>query len=92
MTTMFNPSHPGRVLRRYLGEMTVSNAARRLGVTSANLSNILNEKAGISAAMSLRLSAAMGTSPDFWFKMQNQYEMAQSLKRDNPRSSRFLPR
>ena len=66
---IFNPAHPGEVLRDYLGEMTVAEAATRLGVTRAHLSRILNGHAGVSAAMSLRLSAALGTSPEFWLKI-----------------------
>jgi len=72
---IFNPAHPGEVLRDYLGELTVGEAATRLGVTRAHLSRILNSRAGISAEMSLRLSAALGTSPDFWLRMQSNYDL-----------------
>ncbi len=77
---IFNPAHPGEVLRGYLGEMNVGDAASRLGVTRAHLSRILNGHAGISAEMSLRLSAALGTSPDFWLKMQANYDLWQAGK------------
>jgi addiction module HigA family antidote len=63
---IFNPAHPGEVLKDYLGRMTVKEAAARLRITRATLSRILNQHAGITAGMSLRLSAALGTSPDFW--------------------------
>jgi hypothetical protein len=43
---IFNPAHPGEVLRDYLGEMTVGEAASRLGITRAHLSRILNGHAG----------------------------------------------
>ena len=56
---LFRPSHPGEVLKDYLGYMTVKEAAHRLGVTRPNLSRILNGRAGISAAMSVRLAKAM---------------------------------
>ena len=72
---ILNPAHPGEVLRDYLGEMTVAEAATRLGVTRAHLSRILNGRAGISAAMSLRLSAALRTSPEFWLKMQMHHDL-----------------
>jgi addiction module HigA family antidote len=66
---LFNPSHPGEVLKDYLGDMTVKEAARRLGVTRPNLSRILDGRAGISAVMSVRLAKAMPyTSPEFWLK------------------------
>jgi antitoxin HigA-1 len=77
---IFNPAHPGEVLRDYLGEMRVGDAASRLGVTRAHLSRILNGHAGITAPMSLRLSAALGTTPDFWLKMQVQYDLWQARK------------
>ncbi|SUA52376.1 Plasmid maintenance system antidote protein [Oligella ureolytica] len=48
---MHNPAHPGIVLREYLGDLTVTEAASRLGVTRAALSRILNGSAGISADM-----------------------------------------
>src|SRR5208337_3770342 len=66
---LFHPSHPGEVLKDYLGDMTVKEAAKRLGVTRPNLSRILNGRAGISAVMSVRLAKAMPyTSPEFWLK------------------------
>ena len=52
---LFNPSHPGEVLKDYLGDMTVKEAARRLGVTRPNLSRILNGRAGISAVIACGL-------------------------------------
>lgn len=72
---IFNPAHPGEVLKDYLGDITIGEAAKRLGVTRATLSRIINGHAGISAEMSLRLSAALGTSPDFWLKMQSNYDL-----------------
>jgi antitoxin HigA-1 len=39
---IFNPAHPGEVLKDYLGDITVAEASRRLGVTRAHLSRILN--------------------------------------------------
>jgi addiction module HigA family antidote len=86
---IFNPAHPGEVLRDYLGEMTVAEAAKRLGVTRAHLSRILNGRAGVSAAMSLRLAAALGTSPEFWLKMQMQYDLWQAQKTKQPKIRPF---
>jgi len=85
---IFNPAHPGEVLRDYLGEMSVAEAATRLGVTRAHLSRILNGRAGVSAAMSLRLSAALDTSPEFWLKMQMQYDYGRRRRRNGRRSVR----
>jgi addiction module HigA family antidote len=85
---IFNPAHPGEVLKDYLGGMTVKEAADRLHVTRATLSRILNKHAGITAGMSLRLSAALGTSPDFWLKMQGQYDLWHARKK-TPNVKRF---
>ncbi len=86
---IFNPAHPGEVLRDYLGEMSIGEAAQRLRVTRAHLSRIINGRAGISAAMSLRLSAALGTSPEFWLKMQLQYDLWQAQKSKRPKIRPF---
>ena len=72
---MHNPPHPGRVLREYLGAMSVTGTARHLGVTRVALSRILNGSAGISASMALKLSDALGTSPELWIGMQAQYDL-----------------
>jgi addiction module HigA family antidote len=86
---IFNPAHPGEVLKEYFGAMSVHEAAGRLGVTRAHLSRILNGHAGITAQMSLRLSAALGTSPEFWLKMQVQHDLWQARKAKRPRVRRF---
>lgn len=84
-----NPAHPGEVLRDYLGDLTVSDAAQHLHVTRAHLSRILNGRAGISAAMSLRLAAALGTNPDFWAKMQLNYDLWHAGRRKQPKIRRL---
>ncbi|SRR5229473_3687371 len=86
---IFNPAHPGEVLRDYLGNLSVKEAASRLGVTRAHLSRILNGHAGISAAMSLRLSAALGTSPEFWLRMQVQHDLWQAQRAKQPKVRAF---
>ena len=72
---MFNPPHPGQVLREYLAGRSVSTVAQHLGVTRVTLSRVLNGRAGISADMALRLSEALGTSPELWVGMQAQYDL-----------------
>jgi antitoxin HigA-1 len=77
---MHNPPHPGEVLRDYLGGVSITDAAKHLGVTRAALSRILNGSAGISAKMALRLSEALGTSPELWIGMQAQCELWKASK------------
>ncbi len=86
---IFNLVHPGQVLKDYLGKITIAEAAARLGITRAHLSKIVNGRAGISAPMSLRLSATLGTSPEFWLKMQLQYDLWQARKARTPKIRPF---
>jgi antitoxin HigA-1 len=63
MSTMYNPPHPGEVLRDGVFAdkgLTVTEFAKRLGVTRVALSRVLNGKAAISADMAVRLAAALG--------------------------------
>ena len=72
---MFNPPHPGLVLREYLGKLPVCTAAEHLGVSRVTLSRVLNGRAGVSADLAWRLADALGTSPEFWAGMQSQYDL-----------------
>ena len=74
MSHMFNPAHPGEILKNDLEGRSVTEVAKHLGIARVTLSRILNCQAGITPEMSLRLSEALGTSPDFWFRMQAQYD------------------
>ncbi len=78
--SIHNPPHPGEILREWLTETTVTEAADRLGVTRAMLSRILNGASAISAEMDLRLSKALGTSPGFWLGLQADYDLWQARK------------
>ncbi|MGA3209744.1 MAG: HigA family addiction module antitoxin [Terriglobales bacterium] len=90
---IFDPPHPGEVLKDYLGEMSVREAAERLNVTRANLSRILNGHAGISAAMAIRLAKAMPyTAPEFWLRMQLSHDLWQAEKAKQPRIRPFPAR
>lgn len=89
MTTMDNPPHPGEILREWLGDMSVTDAAQRLGVSRATLSRVLNGSSGISADMALRLQAALGTSPEMWMGLQDDYELWQAAKGKRPRVTPF---
>jgi len=86
---MHNPPYPGSVLRDYLGPVSVTDAARHLGVTRVALSHLLNGSAGISAEMALRLSDALGTSPELWTGMQAQYDLWQASRKRRRRITRL---
>jgi len=82
---MYNPAHPGLVLRDYLENHNITRVAKHIGVSRVTLSKILNRRNGITADMSLRLSAALGTNPSFWLDMQSNYDMWQARNRKRPR-------
>lgn len=77
---MHNPAHPGEVLREHLGHMAVGKFAEHLGVSRVTLSRLLNGNSGISAEMALKLSEALGTSPELWLNMQTQFDLWQASR------------
>lgn len=81
---MHNPPHPGEVLRGLCLEplgLTVTAAARALGVSRKTLSNILNGHAGISPEMAVRLSIAFDTTAESWLNQQVQFDLWQAEKK-----------
>ena len=75
---MHNPPHPGEVLKELCLKplnLTVTEAARALGVSRKTLSSILNGRAGISPEMAVRLSLAFNTSAESWLNQQLQYDL-----------------
>jgi addiction module HigA family antidote len=75
---MHNPPHPGEVLRALCLDplnLTVTDAARSLGVSRKALSSIVNGRAGISPEMAVRLSIAFNTSAESWMNQQTQYDL-----------------
>jgi len=76
-TRMHNPSHPGEVLQDTVladGRLSVSEFARKLGVSRVALSRVVNARAAVSADMALRLAAALGGSAGSWLSMQAAYD------------------
>jgi addiction module HigA family antidote len=69
-----NPAHPGTVLRSYIEGHTIGSVAAHLGVSRVTVTRLLGGRSGVTAEMSLKLGEALGTSGDFWFKMQNNYD------------------
>ena len=75
---MHNPPHPGEVLKELCLEplnITVTAAAKALGVSRKTLSTILNGHAGISPEMAVRLSIAFNTSAESWLSQQSQFDL-----------------
>ena len=83
---MKNPVHPGRIVRHDCIEplgLTVTKAAKVLGVTRQALNNVVNCRSGISPEMAIRLSKAFGSSPEMWLRMQLAYDLAQARKEES---------
>jgi addiction module HigA family antidote len=83
---MKSPVHPGRIVRQDCLEplgLTVTAAAKVLGVTRQALNNVVNGKSGISPEMAIRLSKAFGSTPETWLRMQLAYDLAAALKNES---------
>jgi addiction module HigA family antidote len=89
MAMMYNPPHPGELLREYLGAMPVGEAAKRLKVARSTLSRLLNGRASFTAAMALRLSDAFSTEPGVWLDLQQQYDLWHASRRPRPKIRAF---
>lgn len=73
------PVHPGEVLKDELEEINLkqSTLARHIGVLPKTVNEICRGKRGISAEMAVKLSKALGGSPQFWLNLQNNWELSQ---------------
>ncbi len=86
-----NPSHPGEAIRLFYLEsveddaerLTVGEAAAKLGVSRAALSNVIHGKAAVSLKMALKLEAVGWGIADSWIRWQARYDLAQARKRLN---------
>ena len=72
------PSHPGLILKFHYMEplkLTVTRVAKALGVSRKTLSQIIHERASITADLALKLSKAFATSPELWLNLQQTYTL-----------------
>jgi len=87
MCAMYNPPHPGEIIKEDVLEaegISVTEAARQLGISRVTLSRLLNGKAGVSVDMALRLSQWLGTTPELWLHMQDARDLWQAGKAKRP--------
>ncbi len=80
---MKTPPHPGRIVRQDCIEpldLTVTKAARILGVTRQALNNLVNEKSGISAEMAIRLEKVGWSTADSWLRLQAAYDLSRARR------------
>ena len=91
---MKNPPHPGGIIRDCIEDLglSVTDAARVLGITRPTLSRVINGRSGISPEMAIRLSKAFGSTPEMWLRMQTAYDLAQVRDRvDTINVQRYEP-
>jgi addiction module HigA family antidote len=77
------PPHPGRIVRQECLEplgLSVTDGAKALGVSRNALSELVNERRGISPEMAIRLAKAFGSAPEIWAGLQLDYDMAHAMK------------
>ena len=82
---MKNPPHPGQVLKGlYLEplELSVTDAAKGLGVARKTLSQLINGHQSVSPDMALRLSEAFNTTPQLWLNMQQNFDLRKAEKQE----------
>ena len=79
--------HPGRILKRELKarEMSANQLALALRLSSGRITEILNEKRGISPETALRLARFFGNSARFWLNLQTAFELAIAEEKIGPR-------
>jgi len=83
---MHNPPHPGEIIREFCIEplnLTITDAAKALGVSRKTLSTLLNGRAGVSPEMAIRLSQVFGRTPEGWLRLQLQYDLWKAKKNIN---------
>jgi len=82
--TMHNPPHPGEFIQATYMEpfdLSCRYLAVQLNVAASTLNRVLKTQSGISPEMALRLSKALGRSPESWLSMQDAYDLWQAKKR-----------
>ncbi|MBA3506207.1 MAG: HigA family addiction module antidote protein [Betaproteobacteria bacterium] len=93
---MKNPPHPGRIVRQECllpFNLSVADAAKGLGVSRQTLNQLLIGKSALTPEMAVRLSKAIGNEPDFWLRLQRQYDLALALKdADKIKVKKFTPK
>lgn len=89
MAGMHNPPHPGEILAdtvlRAEGGLTVTEFAKRLGVSRVALSRVVNGRASVSAELAIRLASALGGSAESWLRMQVSYDLWHAQKKRRPK-------
>ena len=89
--TMYNPAHPGELIRETIegireetGEkLTIEEVAKGLDTTRKTLSAIMNGRQRVTSEMALKLATAFNTTPEFWLRIQENYNLFHARKKVN---------
>lgn len=75
----FKISHPGEIIARDLADMGISGRrfALNIGVTPATVSRFLSGKTALTPSLAIRIAAALGSTPEFWLRLQSVYDLRQ---------------
>ncbi|MEB6855944.1 HigA family addiction module antitoxin [Proteus cibi] len=75
----FKVSHPGEIIARDLDDMGISGRrfALNIGVTPATVSRLLTGKTALTPSLAIRIVAALGSTPEFWLRLQSTYDLRQ---------------
>ena len=85
------PAHPGEILREMFikqNNLTITEVANGLNISRVNLSAIVNERAGISPELAVKLAIAFGNTAQFWTNLQTNYELWHAEKNVDKRKIR----
>ncbi len=80
---MYNPPHPGEFMQATYMEpfgLSCRYLAGQLNVAASTLNRVLKQQSGVSPEMALRLSKALGRTPESWLAMQGSYDLWQAKK------------
>lgn len=83
MGMMTDPCHPGEILKyEFLEPLGVSaiGLAKAIGVPRTRVERLVKEQTSVTSDTALRLSKALGTTPEFWINMQSNFDMAAARK------------
>ena len=90
MARMYNPPHPGEILREFLPDgMTVEKVAGRLGVSRVQLSRVLNGRSAVSADMAIRIGLLTNTTPESWLAGQAKFDLWTASQKPKPAVTPF---
>ena len=79
---MHNPPHAGEVFKECLNGANITETAKRLGVTRATLSRIINGKQGVTADMAIKFAELLpNTDAEFWLRIQMKYDLWQAKQK-----------